>query len=277
MRLDADIRLSDFLCTGFERQDMLEGRIARGWGRWRNSTRPHGLIIDTIHGVVPGGLVKKDGQVLRIAGRISVFGEQDGDNRAARRPEDAIRPDRSYVAIVLFARPAPDAPVTAYSAYVHPCWTMEDLLLVDSNLERSTLFQLSRTRSWVHRYDNVSFTIEKPLFDIGNAQAGDGDLDEGGDEADPVAVAAPPVLLPDFIVHRHGHAEAGSTTVIVETMGYADTAYRERKARTVPAMSRALGGVPYVKHDFHYPSAKTQDERDLTFRGSLRSALVGRW
>lgn len=277
MQLDAEIQLSDYLRSGFSWQQTIEQRVTRGAGRWRVGTRPHGLLIDTIHGVVRGGLVKRNGDVLTVAGRVSVFGERDGDNRVAARGKDAIAAGKSYVAIVLFARLVPGGPVLPHSAYVHPCLAMDDLLLVDSDFERATMAQLTKVRSWVNLRNGISFTIEKPLFDIGTVQPEEGDLHEAGNDDNPVSAAPPPVLLPDFIIRRSGSTSAGSSTVIVETMGYADIAYRERKARIVPAMAEALGNAPDVKHDFWLPAHKSQEERDKTFRGNLRSALIGPW
>ena len=67
----------------------------------------------------------------------------------------------------------------------------------------------------------------------------------------------------------------GRTTVIVETMGYADASYRGRKERVHTAMSAALGGAPVVQHDFHLPPGWDQDRRDARFWREVRWAVTG--
>lgn len=58
-------------------------------------------------------------------------------------------------------------------------------------------------------------------------------------------------------------------------MGFADSGYRERKARMHKLMSRAFGGAPVVMHDFHHPPDADQHWRDNRFWRDLRLALVG--
>ncbi len=41
--------------------------------------------------------------------------------------------------------------------------------------------------------------------------------------------------------------------MIVETMGYADVGYRERKQRIHHLTSQSLSDTPDVEHDFHLP------------------------
>jgi hypothetical protein len=47
--------------------------------------------------------------------------------------------------------------------------------------------------------------------------------------------------------------KGGAKTVVVETMGYADVIYRQRKMRTHAQMSVLCGGAPVIHHDFHQP------------------------
>ena len=72
---------------------------------------------------------------------------------------------------------------------------------------------------------------------------------------------ARPPCLPDFILRVQGEP-LGHPVVIVDTMGYADQAYRERKGRMHGIMSSALDGAPVVDHDFGQPEEMTQEERN---------------
>jgi hypothetical protein len=110
-------------------------------------------------------------------------------------------------------------PVEVLSAYVHPCAGEHHLMLVDSDYERRTLRQLRHLQTWLGAKRGVALAIEKPVFDLGPA----GDHDGSREGRDP--------CIPDLILRSAGAGAGGRGTVIVETMGYADEAYRLRKAR----------------------------------------------
>jgi hypothetical protein len=65
-------------------------------------------------------------------------------------------------------------------------------------------------------------------------------------------------------------------TVIVETMGYADAVYRQRKIRTQAQMSASLGGAPVIQHDFHQPLGHSQETRDRRFWLDCRWTITGK-
>ncbi|HTU56470.1 MAG TPA: hypothetical protein VMF62_21095 [Acetobacteraceae bacterium] len=87
-------------------------------------------------------------------------------------------------------------------------------MLVDSDLERQTLSILLAFQRRMGRGRQAAVTIEKPMESIGSAEA------EGG--------TPPPPLIPDFVVvtrYRNGR----KPRLVLESMGYADDGYRDRK------------------------------------------------
>ena len=89
---------------------------------------------------------------------------------------------------------------------------------------------------------------------------GDGDHDGSREGRDP--------CIPDFILRSAGAGAGGRGTVIVETMGYADEAYRLRKARMHEIMSAALEGALVVLHEMS--GAGRGEKRDRTlWRGAM--------
>ena len=104
--------------------------------------------------------------------------------------------------------------------------------------------------------------IEKPMLDIINAE----DLDDPG-------IAAREPCIPDFILHTDPVSGGHARVVIVETMGFASESYRSRKVVTHEIMASTLN-APVLTHDFHFPAAQTQVERDQHFLSSARWAVT---
>jgi hypothetical protein len=207
-----------------------------------------------------GNLVIGPDNTIAVRGRISVFGERDGNGRDTPAERAARAP---YLAICLVGRPAAQLPITVLRAYVHPCRSASNLMLVDSNLERHTLDQLMRLRKWLCDKQGIRLNIEKPLFDIAGAD-------------DPEDPAIPPrePCIPDFILRAKPAPAGGSATVLVETMGYADDVYRERKVVMHELMTQVAGG-PVVLHDFHFPGGQVQEGRDRRFWLDARWTITG--
>ena len=132
-------------------------------------------------------------------------------------------------------------------------------MLLDSDYERQTLGQLRSVQSWLRRKHGVLMTIEKPLFDLRPPSL----LDE----------PPRPPLIPDFLVRAAAGSDGTShRPIVIETMGFAEANYRERKERLHGEMVRACG--PVLVHDFHRPQNTEQPWRDATFWRALRDALV---
>jgi hypothetical protein len=155
--------------------------------------------------------------------------------------------------------------VEVLKAYLHPCVTAGHLMLVDSDLERRTLAVLVQLQTWLRERKALRVTIKKPVFDL--PEIAGGLLLEDGQSSGP--------CIPDFVVQATDVMEGGSEKLIVETMGYADEVYRDRKARTHTLMSEALGGAPVVQHDFHFPLDQIQVARDRRFWLECRWILTG--
>src|SRR5208283_4282341 len=146
------------------------------------------------------------------------------------------------------------------SAYVHPCASRGRMLLIDSDYERQTLAQLRSVQSWLRRRCGVLTTIDKPLFDLRPPASTDD--------------APRPPLIPDFLVGVVGPGGV-RRNVVVETMGWSEPLYRERKERLHAEMAQVCG--PVVMHDFHQPADADQAWRDNVFWRALRDALAERW
>jgi len=122
--------------------------------------------------------------------------------------------------------------------------------------------QRDTLRRWLGSQRRVRVSIEKPLMDL-------------FPEAPPGTPPHPP-CIPDFVVRRADGAGGRSNgAVIVETMGFADENYRERKRRIHPLLSAVLGGAPIITHDFHEPQGRTQSWRDNSFWRTLRWTVTG--
>jgi hypothetical protein len=258
IEIDAGVRLPEFLCTNRARLGELEQKILAAGAERFPRTRPHGVLIVRVSAVADEALVPVAGDPIPVRGRIAVFGEASIERRASEA-ERARRPP--YLAACVIGRAAPDGPVEALTAYVHPCAGGAHLMLVDSNLERLTLAQLRSVQTWLAARRGVRVWIDKPLFDLGPEAAG--------------ADAARAPVIPDFVLRVENAPTRGAAVVAVETMGYADADYRSTKARVHPAMTAALLGAPMLLHDFHEPAGKSQAWRDARFWRELRWTITG--
>ncbi|EIX8146921.1 hypothetical protein MLA66_004556 [Salmonella enterica] len=94
---------------------------------------------------------------------------------------------------------------------------------MDSELERGTLKSLSTVAEWLsNKPGTPTLSLEKPLFDI--------EVSIDGEDGH---------VLPDFIV-MVTLKDGKESKVVIETMGYTDDDYCERKAEQHKAM-RQIG------------------------------------
>ena len=255
--LDDNVGLQSFFCTYSPALPDLFKKLATTLpGRFRHA-RPHGLFLIVLQGLGAGQLFPVSGDPIPVRGRISIFGERDGHGpdrpaeRAARAP---------YLALCLIGQASSGSPVEVLRAYAHPCVSLRHLMPVDSNLERDTLQELLRLKSWLQDKKQISLSIKKPNFDLDHEVA-----------KDPEEAPRQP-CIPDFILTAEG--APGTSKVLVETMGYADEVYRCRKHAIHHLMS-ALADAPVVQHDFHFPEAHTQHQRDRRFWLDARWLITG--
>lgn len=223
------------------------------------STRPHGIFLTVINGVADCQLLISEDLTVPVLGRISVFGERAGHKRETVAERSTPAP---YLAACLVARPKAADPVCVMKAYIHPCASSRDLMLVDSNYERRKLTELKRLQQFLSHKQGIRMVIEKPMLDIRN----------GDNFDDPGITAREPCIL-DFILQTDSFPDGRTAVVIVETMGFAGETYRSRKVVSHKIMSSTLK-APVLIHDFHIPAAQSQAERDRRFWLSARRVII---
>lgn len=257
IRLAPDVSLSRFLHTHPPTLGSLIERVAKASPDYFGGRRPHGVFVVAATDIADGSIVAGPDLTFPVRGRIALFGETEGHGRI--RTGDARRPP--YLACCLVAVPQEGQPPELLRAYVHPVVSRSHLMLVDSDCERQTLRELLGVQRWLQERKGLQVSIEKPLFDIRQDVA---------DET-PNADSRPP-CVPDFVV-RVTAPDGRCAGAIVETMGYADAQYRERKDRMHPIMAEVLH-LPVLTHDFHQPERRTREERDTAMRKHLIAQIL---
>lgn len=132
--------------------------------------------------------------------------------------QEGVRPP--YWVILAFRRGG-KGDVICSEGYAHALFRRKCPVPVDSGLERQTLEGIAEVAKWL-KGKAGDLTLVKPLFDI--------EVDAEGEKG---------YVLPDFIV-RASMSGGRERTVVIETMGYTDDEYCERKAKQHEGM-RALG------------------------------------
>jgi len=260
IEIDDDLPLSRYLCTYAPALPEFMTKVGAASLRIFKNTRPHGIFLTVINGVSNGQLLISHDMAVPVRGRISVFGEREGHRRETATEKSARAP---YLAASLVARPKASDPVCLMKSYVHPCASLRDLMLMDSNYERRTFAELRRLQQFLANKQGIRMVIEKPMLDIRS----------GGDLEDQAIEAGEP-CIPDFVLQTEAAPIGGAEVVVVETMGFAGENYRSRKAITHQTMKATLRAT-LVTHDFHFPEDQIQAERDRRFWRSARWLIVG--
>ena len=136
--------------------------------------------------------------------------------------QDGLRPP--YWVILEFRRSA-EGSIVCSDGYAHALYARSCPVPVDSGLERKTLESLARCAEWLSKKKGAPvscLSLKKPLFDYSVTVDGE----EGW-------------VLPDFVLEATT-ADGENRTFIIETMGYQDEDYIERKSRQHRGM-RMLG------------------------------------
>ena len=301
IELEEDVILASFLCTYLPALPELMAKIApTPPERFRRSHRPHGLLVTMAAEAAEGRIRPLRRDPIPVRGEIAIFGERDGHGQ---EPVGDRRARSPYLAACVVGRATPDEPVEVLKAYLHPCASPGHLMPVDSNLERQNLALLLSLQDWLGKRREVRVTIDKPVFDLGWSSAPASDQDVGRTPSDAEALLARigdarrasltslrelgikhrldgdeearDPCLPDFILWAEADHGLQHEAVIVETMGFADEVYRDRKHRTHGLMSRILGGAPVVEHDSWSPGGIVQDQRDRQFWLKTRWTVTG--
>jgi len=137
--------------------------------------------------------------------RVSINGEVDGHRG-------------KYWVILMYQRNGAGT-VVCRDAYAHALFDYACPVPVDSNLERATVTSVITAGKWLQS-SGYEIALNKPLFDI----KVNIDQEEG-------------FILPDFILTVTHPGKMRTTELVIETMGYTDDDYVERKAKQHEGMS----------------------------------------
>jgi hypothetical protein len=253
IHLDKQVRLADALCMSVAKLPALAAQIEAASDETYPHTRPHGVLLVRAQSVRAGMLRTLNGEELPVTGRMAVFGDRPEDE-----PGIAVDARAPYLALCIVARPSPGDRAQITAAYVHPCASLDRLMLVDSDAERHTLMLLKNFQYAMLKGSGALVTIDKPMDSLVSEKWPDG--------------RSRPPVIPDFIVTVRDR-DGSVKRAVVETMGYADEGYRERKARLHPEMQEAAGATSVIEHDFQMPAHWQQEWRDKQFRRELWQQL----
>ncbi|NPD66263.1 hypothetical protein HN018_23760 (plasmid) [Lichenicola cladoniae] len=266
IELDEGVPLSKCVCTYLPALPEFMLRIGQiPPGRFPKTGRPHGILIAVVGDASAGLLQPSRGDPVAVRGEIAIFGEREGHSRQSVEDRRARSP---YLAICVIGCPARGSSVEVLKAYLHPCISAGHLMPVDSNLERQTFQVLVQLRTWLFHKKRIGLSIVKPLFDM-SARTGVMEPDSNSDTPHEPCI-------PDFLLEADRVPKDGKSLLVIETMGYADTQYRNRKEITHTKMSLVTGQSPVIRHDFHYPLNQNQTERDRHFWLDCRWQITGR-
>lgn len=134
--------------------------------------------------------------------------------------QEGVRPP--YWVILAFRRGAGDGLICS-EGYVHALFRRNCPVPVDSGLERQTLEGIAEVATWL-KGKAGELTLVKPLFDI--------EVEVEGEKG---------FVLPDFIIQAK-MPDGREHSVVIETMGYTDDEYCERKTEQHKGM-RTLGSL----------------------------------
>lgn len=162
----------------------------------------------------------------RVSREHVTFAWKDGERRFSPEKgvsingesQEGVRPP--YWVILAFKRSA-EGRVICSEGYAHALFSRNCPVPVDSDLERQTMEGITEVASWLKGGADI-LTLIKPLFDI--------EVEVEGEKG---------FVLPDFIIQAK-LPDGREHAVVVETMGYTDDEYCERKAEQHKGM-RTLG------------------------------------
>ncbi|RAS09777.1 hypothetical protein [Ensifer adhaerens] len=211
-------------------------------GRWPEDLRPQGFWCGVVSGFRANAkedrydvTVSNWTRLQHLESRPHVFGGYTADG--ARQP---------YIAIFGYALPAKDSGrVLGIRSFMQPCFDHDCWFPVDSDYERQTLRILIDVQ---RSHPQYNIRISKPLFDT------------------PIPGISKASCKADFVVNfARGESDV---EVAIETMGYTDQDYEERKGRTHPLMLALYKGL--IQHRF-VPGRKSELRR--TFRAELMAFI----
>lgn len=226
--------LSEFLITDRNNMGMLCVKLQEQRKRF-GKCAPHGVLICVVDGRKGDALLcYKRPRLDCASASISIFAEP-----STVRDKERVGNRGPYLAICLIGEKGKDGAMGVIRAYLHPCLAAGKLFPVDSTFERDTTWLLRSTISELSYHLHTNIVIEKPVFDV------------IGPQKLLKSAVMRPVCIPDFVIRVAEKEELGivAREAIIETMGYTDIVYRERKKRIHPQMSAALGGAEVFEFD----------------------------
>ncbi len=222
----------EYFGTNLHKFDAVARRVARAARQkeWPANIPPHGFVI---------GLCElqrdKDNRMWLVEPRRGITEPKRWQVTGHVRLSGPGTPGPN-VAIGLIAVPSGNQQPELVQAYVHPANSFNELMLVDSDLERQTLAILTKHLTEM-KERGMAYSVSKPYLDITGVKSG-------------------ATFRPDFIVMKNGK------TRYIETMGYDDPEYLLRKGRVHQAMRREHRVLEHV------PS-----ENDKQFRADIEEFI----
>ena len=209
------IGAADYFGTNLYQFEKISERVkaASALRSWPSTLRPQGFVI----GLCDIQRSQKRSWLVTPSGRNSAQERWEVTGHLRLPGPDTPGPK---LAIGLIAIPSPGRNPEIVQAYAHPANSLAEFMLVDSELERQTLAILTE-HSIEMKQRGKPFSVIKPYLDITGAVSGVS-------------------YRPDFVV------TVGSKSVYVETMGYTDDEYCERKSRMHSAMERDHPVIPHT-------------------------------
>ncbi|WP_017326097.1 hypothetical protein [Synechococcus sp. PCC 7336] len=216
----------------------LEALLSRGGGDWPPHVKPQAWFVGL------ASQVDIERRQLYFVGKP--------DSIAIEEPPICFAPPHSHRSAPYWAiaqlgesKLAPGQYVLR-QAYTHPVYSTSLLVPVDSDAERQTLALLLELQRLVCR-QGIPLTVTKPLHDFASS------------EGEP--------YRPDFVLYRDRLDRKGQHNIVVETMGFDNSAYLARKDRTHPRMAE-LGEV--IPLDWSQPLTP---RRKRAFQQALTQAI----
>lgn len=191
--------------------------------------------------------VSRERATFRFRSEEAVFAPEKG-LRINGESQEGLRPP--YWVILEFRRSA-DGSIVCSDAYAHALHSRSCPVPVDSGLERQTVDSLATCAAWLAKKEDApvrSLSLKKPLFDYAVTLDGE----EGW-------------VLPDFMVEATT-AAGEKKAFVIETMGYQDEDYIERKSRQHRGM-RELGVL-------QTDPPRWPDETDRTLEKQMYGVLL---
>lgn len=210
------ISLSDYLCTHPKSIPYFCEKLERDKKKfnnpWPNKVRPQGFFIGIADEVIEANN-QLQFKSLEPPGIINT----EVTPKCFKPKHSQVSKPYWVIANIAESRVNPGK-YTLRETYAHPVYSKTMLIPVDSNYERRTLKILINLQKLIFESYNILIKIEKPLHNVKT-------IDNEN-------------CRPDFVLYEDVFAEISGKNVIIETMGFNDREYLDRKDRTHQHMKK---------------------------------------